>query len=108
MTPDTITSSTHWPGERANPPAPGPESEAFDATITLLGEPFEMSARTPIPGHPGFYRERGRVYFRIRDRRGRRRWLTAATIKEAERKKLQAELDVERGEFRERSRDTFA
>lgn len=91
-----------------NAPGPGTESEAFDATFTLLGEPFEMSARTPIPGHRGFYRERGRVYFRIRDPRGRRRWLTAATIKEAERKKLAAELDVARGEYRERSRETFA
>jgi integrase len=108
MTTDTITSSTHWPGERANAPGPGTERSAFDASFTLLGEPFEMSARAPIPGHPGFYRERGRVYFRIRDPRGRRRWLTASTIKEAERKKLAAELDVERGDYHERSRETFA
>jgi hypothetical protein len=67
-----------------------------------------MSARTPIEGHPGFYRERGRVYFRIRDRRGRRVWKTAATIREAERKKIELELDLERGEYRERSRETFA
>jgi hypothetical protein len=66
------------------------------------------AARTPIPGHPGFYRERDLVYFRVRNRRGRRRWLTARTVKEAERKKVAAEIAIERGEFRERSRDTFA
>jgi integrase len=104
-----LLSSIQWPGERVNAPGPGTESEAFDATFTLLGESLEMSApRTPIPDHPGFYRERGLVYFRVRDRRGRRRWLTAPTIKEAERKKVAAEIAIERGEFRERSRDTFA
>jgi integrase len=67
-----------------------------------------MSDYARIDGHPGFYRRNGLVYFRLRDRRGRKRWDSAETIKEAERKKVQRELEVERGDHQGASRDRFA
>ena len=67
-----------------------------------------MSAHVPIEGHPGFYRRGGLVYFRFRDRRRRLRWDSAQTIKEAERKKVKRELEVERGDFQDGSRERFA
>jgi integrase len=68
-----------------------------------------MSEREPYPGHPGFYVEGNRIYTRApRDRRGNRQWLTGATLKEAQRKRAVAEEEAERGEFRARSRETFA
>jgi integrase len=67
-----------------------------------------MSDYARIDGHPGFYRRNGLVYFRFRDRRGRKRWDSAETIKEAERKKVQRELEVERGDHQGASRDRFA
>jgi hypothetical protein len=66
-----------------------------------------MSDYARIDGHPGFYRRNGLVYFRFRDRRGRKRWDSARTIKEAERKKIQRELEVERGDHQDGSRDRF-
>jgi hypothetical protein len=89
----------------------GTEERTFDATANLPdGEAPEMSAFAPITGHPGFYRRTagGRVFFRIRDQRGRRRWASAETIKAAERKKAELETDVRRGEYREQTREGFA
>jgi integrase len=67
-----------------------------------------VSGFVPIDGHPGFYRNGNLVYFRFRDRRRRLRWDSAQTVKEAERKKLIRELEVERGEYRDGSRELFA
>jgi integrase len=67
-----------------------------------------MSGHVPIEGHPGFYRRNGLVCFRFRDRRGRQRWDSAQTIKEAVRKKVQRQLEVERGEYQDGSRERFA
>jgi len=102
---------TNGPADAQTPPGRDTEGVPFDATTTLLPpspEAVEMSGFVPIDGHPGFYRRSGQVMFRVRDRRGRRRWEAARTIKEAERKRLVVELDVERGDYRERSRETFA
>ncbi len=99
--------NTHGPAARERP-GPGTERSTFDADGTLLGEALAMSDFAPIDGHPGFYRRGGQVYFRFRDRRGRRRWQSARTIKEAERRKLGLELDVERGDYRAPSRERFA
>ena len=67
-----------------------------------------MSGFDPIEGHPGFYRRGERVAFRFRDRRGRRRWESAPTIKAAARLKAELETDVRRGEYREQTRQGFA
>ena len=48
------------------------------------------------------------MYFRFRDRRNRRRWASAPTIRAAERLKAELETDVRRGDYRDRSRETFA
>jgi integrase len=66
------------------------------------------SGHVPIDGHPGFYRRNGLVCFRFRDRRGRQRWESAKTIKEALRKKVQRQVEVERGEYRDGSRERFS
>jgi integrase len=58
-----------------------------------------MSGFAPVEGHPGYYRlPSGAVTFRYRDRRGRRRWASAPTIKAAERRRVELELAVERGD----------
>jgi integrase len=88
-------------------PGPGTEERSFDADPTLRDEAGEMSSHVPIEGHPGFYRRNGRVCFRFRDRRGRQRWDSAQTIKEALRKKVQRQLEVERGEHQAGSRKRF-
>jgi integrase len=107
-----ITPSTpNAPAARERPGA-GTERSAFDATTTLLLDPageVDMSGFEPIEGHPGFYRlPSGSVTFRYRDRRRRRRWASAPTIKAAEREKIRLEEAVESGEYRVRSRLTFA
>jgi integrase len=73
-------------------------------------EVFELSAFTPIDGHPGFYRRRegGPVYFRYRDRRRKQVWVSARTIRQAEREKIRLEDEVERGVHRAPSRERFA
>jgi integrase len=87
----------------------GTERISFDADPTLPpGEAPEMSAFAPIDGHPGFFRRGGKVFFRFRDQRGRRRWASAATIKAAQRKRAELETDVRRGEYREQTRQGFA
>lgn len=64
--------------------------------------------RFPIDGHPGFYSRGGRIEFRFRDKKGKRRWRRARTIKEAQRLRAELETDVARGEYRETSRQTVA
>jgi integrase len=95
------------PAARQRPGA-GTEERSFDARATLPGEALEMSRFVPIPEHRGFYRRDGQVMFRFRDRRGRRRWAGARTIKEAQRRKVELELDVRRGDFREPSQERFS
>src|SRR5262245_39756432 len=87
-------------------PRPGKEGVSFHADTTLRDE-AEMSGHVPIPGHPGFYRRNGLVCFRWRDRRGRQRWESARTIAEAQRLKVQRELEVERGDHQAGSRERF-
>ena len=99
--------NTHGPAAHEHP-GPGTEGVSFDADKTLLGEAFEMSDFAPIDGHPGFFRRRALVYFRFRDQRNRRRWASAKTIRAAERLKAELETDVRRGDYRDRSRETFA
>jgi len=99
-----IPSTHNGPADARTPPGLGTGGMSSHAESTLLAEPFEMSGFAPIDGHPGFYRRGGLVYFRFRDRRRRLRWDNAQTIKEAERKKVQRELEVERGDHREGSR----
>jgi integrase len=66
-----------------------------------------MSGFVPVEGHPGFYRlSSGAITFRFRDRRGQRRWASAPTIKAAERKRVELELAVERGDY-QGSRERF-
>ena len=68
-----------------------------------------MSARyEPIENHPGYYRHGNLVTFRIRDARGRRLWRSAPTVRAAERLKAELETDVRRGDYRDRSRASFA
>ena len=69
-----------------------------------------MSAFVPIKGHPGFYRRRagGPIYFRYRDRRRKQRWVSAPTVKQAEREKIRLEDEVERGVHRAPSQERFA
>ena len=68
-----------------------------------------MSAeRVRIPKHPGFYRRGDSVTFPYRDRQGRQHWGSAPTLAAAKRKKAALITDVERGEYRPRSRETFA
>src|SRR4051812_147327 len=61
----------------------------------------------PIRDHAGYYRHGSSVAFRFRDQRGRRRWASAPTIAAAERLKVELELDVRRGDYRERSSPRF-
>ncbi len=61
----------------------------------------------PIPGHPGFYRHAQKIVFRYRDNRGKRRWASAPTVAAAQRKKVELELDVRRGDYRERHSPPF-
>src|SRR5215211_309241 len=103
-----ILSTHNGPADVATPPGHGTGGISSHAESTLLAEPFEMSGFAPIDGHPGFYRRGSLVYFRFRDRRRRLRWGSAQTIKEAERKKLERELEVERGDYRDGSRERFA
>jgi integrase len=101
-------STQNAPAARQRPGA-GTERSTFDAATTLLpSEGDEMSAFVPIDGHAGFYRRDGRVMFRFRDRRGRRRWAGAQTIKEAQRRKVELEVDVARGDYHEPSRERFS
>jgi integrase len=88
-------------------PGPGIGGRSSHAVSTICGEAFAVSAHRPIDGHPGFYRRGRRVYFRFKDRRGRNRWDSGATLKEAQRKKIERELEVERGDYRDGSRQTF-
>jgi integrase len=82
------------------------EGVSFHARQNLRGT-LEMSAYTAIEGHRGFYRRNGHVYFRFRDRRGELQWDSARTVKEAERKKVQREVEVERGDHQAGSRRRF-
>ncbi len=67
----------------------------------------EVSApRTEKTDVPGVYR-RGRTYVYSYRKRGKQRWGTARTKTEARRLKRTAETDVERGEHRDGSRETF-
>jgi integrase len=106
--PGTLVASTGNAPAAQTRSGAGTEERSFDARPTLPGEVSEMSAFAPIGDHPGYYRRGGRVFFRIRDRRGRRRWESGATIKEAQRLKAELEVDVCRGDFRDRSRERFA
>jgi hypothetical protein len=103
-----IPSSTGNAPAAQERPGAGTERKAFDARFTLRDEAGEMSGHVPIDGHPGFYRRNGLVCFRFCDRRGRQRWGSAQTIKEAVRKRVQRQLEVERGEYRDGSRERFA
>jgi hypothetical protein len=67
-----------------------------------------VSGRAPIEGHPGFYRQATGIAFRVRDRRGRMRWHSARTIKEAERERIRLEDEVVRGVYRAASQERFA
>jgi integrase len=64
-------------------------------------------ARVPIPDNPGFWRRGRMVTFKYRDQRGRQRWATAGTLREAKRKKAAIETDVARGEYRHRAAVDF-
>lgn len=64
-------------------------------------------ARVPIPDHPGFWRRGRTVTFKYRDQRGRQRWATAGTLREAKRKRAAIETDVARGEYRHRASVDF-
>ena len=90
------------PASASTPPRPDTEEEPLDARSTLPPDPAEeaaMSGFVPVEGHPGFYRiPSGAITFRFRDRRGQRRWASAPTIKAAERKRVELELAVERGD----------
>jgi integrase len=67
-----------------------------------------MGARyEPIEKSPGFYRHGKKVAFQYRDRRGRRRWASASTLKAAKLRKKTLEVDVARGEYRPTSRQQF-
>ncbi len=67
-----------------------------------------MSARyQPIDGHPGFYRHGSMVAFRYRDRRARRRWASAPTIRAAEHRRAELETDARRGLLVNGGRETF-
>lgn len=61
----------------------------------------------PIDGHPGFYRHGNRVTFRVRDRRGKQRWGSAQSLKEAQRLKVELELSARRGDYHEREAPRF-
>jgi integrase len=67
-----------------------------------------VAERVPIPKHPGFWRRGDRVVFKYRDHRRRQRWGSAPTIQAAKNLRAELETDVRRGEYRARSRDTFA
>ena len=67
-----------------------------------------MSAqRVRISKHPGFYRRGDSVTFPYRDRQGRQHWASAPTLAAAKRKKAALITDVERGDYRPRSSETF-
>jgi integrase len=102
-----IPRGTNAPAAQERPGA-GNGIGGSDAPHTLrLEEEALMASYEPLEGHPGFYRRAGSVAFRFRDQRGRRRWATAPTIAAAERLKIELELDVRRGEFRERRSPYF-
>jgi integrase len=82
----------------------------FDAGETVQDEELEMSDFVPVKGQRGFYRRaNGAVYFRFRDPRGRYRWGPAcATVREAQARKAALVTDSRRGEYQQRSRETYA
>jgi integrase len=67
-----------------------------------------MSAPRETTNCPGIYKRGGRYSYLYRDEKGRRRWGSAATLAEARTAKAATVADVARGEFRSRSRITFA
>jgi integrase len=67
-----------------------------------------MSAAERATRHPGIFKRGNRYTARVRDRRGRVRRVSGATIAEVKAKRAAFETDVARGEWREASRVTFA
>jgi integrase len=67
-----------------------------------------MSAEEQRTNTPGIFKRGGRYTVRVKDRRGRVRRLSGATIAEVKAKRAAFETDVMRGEWRDQSRVTFA
>lgn len=89
-------------------PGPGKGTGGSDAALTVRREDADVSAfYEPIDGHPGFYRHGQRVTFRVRDRRGKQRWASAQTLREAQRLKVELEAKVRRGEYDVRNTPRF-
>jgi integrase len=67
-----------------------------------------MSSAEQTTRHAGIFKRGSRYTARVRDRRGRIRRVSGATIAEVKAKRAAFETDVARGEWREASRVTFA
>lgn len=80
------------------------EPESLDATTTTNGD----RTLSKLKGAPGIYRRGGRYVVRFRDQNGKQHKRSAKTLAEARRLKSELTADVSRGEYRERSRLTFA
>jgi integrase len=91
-------------GQRRN--APGPASR-LEVAMHEQGYPSKGRALVKT-GVPGIYRRGGRYVVIVRDPSGKPRKHAAATMKEARATKAALTADVQRGEWRETSRVTFA
>src|SRR2546423_12252400 len=91
-------------GQRGS--APGPASR-LEVAMHEQGYPSKGRALVKT-GVPGIYRRGGRYVVIVRDPSGRPRKHAAATMKEARATKASLTADVQRGEWRETSRITFA
>src|SRR5690348_12168092 len=97
------TASGPAPRERSGP-GTGSEPHA-DQTVPDGGMSPAIEERTRVPG---IFKRGTRYTFRVRDRRGKIRRGSARTLAEARAKRAAMATDVERGEYRDHSRATFA
>jgi integrase len=89
---------------RANGLAP-----ASGGLVPMQNEGYSANGRKLVKtGVPGIYKRGGRYVVIVRDPSGRPRKHAAATMKVARATKASLTADVQRGEWRERSRVTFA
>jgi integrase len=91
-------------GHRVNGPAP-----ASGGLVPMRKQGYSVNGRKLVKTSvPGIYRRGGRYVVIVRDPSGKPRKHAAATMKEARAKKATLTADVQRGEWRETSRVTFA
>src|SRR5438552_2308182 len=89
---------------RANGPAP-----ASGGCVPMQEQGYPSTGRKLVKtGVPGIYKRGGRYVVIVRDPSGRPRKHAAATMKEARATKASLTADVQRGEWRETGRVTFA